>query len=115
MFTALRGAMGIPVTYTRGGDSVQVTATPGQTSFEIDDGSGLLIESSASDWIIAVDALILAGVKATPKRGDRITRTLNGKTLIYEIMGFGGEKAARTSDNHGHAWRVHSRLIEEFT
>ena len=60
------------VTYSRGGDSVAITASVGRSSFDVDDGHGML-RFETRDYIVRMDALVLGGVATLPRRGDRIT------------------------------------------
>ncbi len=112
MHTAIRAVAAVTVTYWRAGQSVSLDAVVGATVFEIDEGNGVLVSSSARDYLVCASDLVLGGATAEPKRGDRIVETRHGVSSTYEVMGPGGQKAARPSDPYGYAWRIHTKLVK---
>jgi hypothetical protein len=99
------------VTYVRGDKSVALSATVGKTTFEIDDGYGVLVRHESRDFLILVDELILDGKKSLPERGDRIGELQGGKTVIYEITAPGREPCWRYSDPWRMTLRIHTQQI----
>jgi hypothetical protein len=95
------------VTYSRGGDSVQLTATVGRTEFQVDDGYGVIQTWQSRDYLIAAADLVLGGVTIRPQRGDRIT---DGGT-VYEVLAPGKEDVFRFSDPYGVTLRIHTKVV----
>jgi hypothetical protein len=104
----MKANAGESVVYTRGNDSVTLTAVVGTTPFRQTDGAGrsTLAFSEADFLILAVD-LRLAGMTVKPARGDKIT--WNGGT--YEVNAPGGEPCYRNSDQFGIRLRVHTKKV----
>jgi hypothetical protein len=96
------------VTYQRGGDSVQVSATLGTSDEEVYDESGTSMKARRSDFIVNAEDLILDSEVVTPLSGDQIifgTRT-------YEVMAL--------ADGHVYEefpynllLRIHAKLVSE--
>ncbi len=83
-------SMSHAVTYARGEQSVELNATVGLTVFRLDDGTGGTIRVSQRDFLVRCSDLVIGGEEVLPQRGDRITETTNGKTVVWEVMGPGG-------------------------
>ena len=99
------------VVYSRGDDSVEVAATVGRTVFEIDDGSGAVVQWESRDFLIAAVDLVLAGEIVEPLPGDRIGETQDGKVYVYEVLAPGKEPCWRWSDPYGRTLRVHTKQV----
>jgi len=95
---AVQTVTGETVTYTRGGDTVSITATKGKAELNIDRMTTVLLEGIDASWICA-DAdlkftLAFTGpdgpgetvTKITPQRNDRITQA---DGTIWEVTPFG--------------------------
>lgn len=78
---AVQTAAGETVTYTRGARHETVTATIGQTVFSSNLEGGARIEFGEADAIIKVGDLPFG----VPEEGDRITRTMGGLPVVYEL------------------------------
>lgn len=103
-----------PVTYQRGGDSVEVPATTGQTVFRFDDSAGATVRFVSRDFLIRVDDLVLNGTAIQPRRGDRVIETANGRVYTHEVMPFGNDEPEwRYSDPQRTTCRIHTKLIQE--
>jgi len=107
------------VVYSRGDDSVEVAATIGRTVFEIDDGSGAVVQWESRDFLIAAADLAMGGSPVEPQPGDRIWETAGGpstssgqeKVLVYEVMAPGKEPCWRWSDPYRTTLRVHTKQV----
>lgn len=103
---------GVTVTYTRGAESVTLTAWVGNTLF-----ARTLDEPGASrvwgerDYLIPVADLILGGVLTKPAKGDRITEVIDGVTLVLELQTPTGEPAWRYSDADRQRVRIHTKKV----
>ena len=99
------------VTYERGGESVQIAATLGSTTYEVADESGATVEAKATDFIVSADALVLAGEQVTPQPGDRIRVPAGGKVLVFEVLDLAGAGHYRPADPFGKALRIHAKQV----
>jgi hypothetical protein len=96
-----------PVTYARGGDSVELAATVGRTVFEIDDGYSGIEKWESRDYLVAAAELVLGGQTVAPQRGDRITDA----GQVYEVLAPGKEDVYRPADPYGVTLRVHTKRV----
>ena len=99
------------VTYARGAASVDVSATIGKTTFEVDDGYGVLVRHESRDFLVLAEDLVLDGQPENPQRGDRIRETQNGKVFVYEVSAPGKEPPWRYSDPYRKTLRVHTKQV----
>ena len=105
-------AAGESVTYTRGSDSVSLTAWVGRTLFATQSvGSTARVEWGERDYLIPVADLVLATVAVTPRKGDRISQVIDGDTLVFEIVAPGNEPSWRYSDPGRTLYRVHCKRV----
>ena len=94
------------VTYRRGAVSVELSATVGRTTFEIDSGTGFLERIESRDY------LVLGGQATLPERGDLIVETDGSAVFSYEVTAPGTEPAWRYSDPYRKTLRIHTKLVE---
>ncbi len=100
------------VTYARGELSVAVSATVGSTLFQVDDGAGGTIRVTQRDFLIRCADLVLGGEEVLPQRGDRITETVQGRNVVWEVMGpGGGEPDWRYSLPDRSTLRIHMKEV----
>ncbi|MBP9035628.1 MAG: hypothetical protein KBG29_17180 [Pseudomonadales bacterium] len=99
------------VTYLRGGDSVELAATIGQTTFEQADEYGVIRRTQSRDYLISAADLVLAGVPEQPRAGDRIRETAGEQIFLYEVMAPGGEPPWRFSDPQRNTLRIHTKFV----
>ena len=97
------------VTYSRGGDSVAITASVGRSSFDVDDGHGML-RFETRDYIVRMDALVMGGVATLPRRGDRITEASTAGDVAYEVVSVAGSPEWRPCDSSRVLIRIHTKL-----
>lgn len=103
------------VTYARGEQSAQLPATIGKTTFEVDDGYGVLVRHESRDFLILAADLVLGGQTMLPDRGDRIRETQGGTVFVYEVSAPGKEPCWRYSDPYRKTLRVHTKQIDTET
>lgn len=99
-----------PLVYTRSGRDIDLTgkAWVGNTAFRRNAGEGgAALVHGERDYLIPVADLTLDGQRVQPERGDRITETINGELVIYEVTAPPDEPEARYSDHERTIWRVH--------
>jgi hypothetical protein len=94
------------VTYSRGGESVQIAATVGSTTFEVDDGT-VMQRWESRDYLVKAADLVLAGEPIQPQRGDRI---VDG-SAVYEVLAPAGQDCWRKSDPYGITLRIHTKQM----
>ena len=99
----LREQAGQTVTYTRGANSVSLTAVVGQSSNDQLDDTGMPITAQSRDYLIKASSLVLASVVTLPQQGDQITDS--GAT--YVVRSVGSEAPWRYSDLGRTTIRIH--------
>jgi len=103
------------VTYARGAESVELSATLGRTTYEVADEYGTVVEAKATDFIVPAADLVLAGQKAQPEPGDQVRVTVGDEVHVFEVMDLGGAGHWRPSDPYGHTLRIHTKLVDTET
>ena len=99
------------VTYVRGAESVELSATLGQTTYEVADEFGTTVEAKAMDFLVSAVDLVLAGAVALPEPGDQVRVTVGDEVHVFEVMDLGGAGHWRPSDPYGHTLRIHTKLV----
>lgn len=99
------------VTYERGVDTVDVSASIGRTIFEVDNGFGIVERTEARDFLVLTDDLVLAGARTLPERGDRVRETQGTTVFVYEVMAPGKEPHWRYSDPYRKTLRIHTKHV----
>ena len=99
--------------YVRGDRSADVLATVGKTTFEVDDGYGVLVRSESRDFLISAADLVLDGQGSLPERGDRVEEGLGAATCVSEVTAPGKEPCWRWSDAYHKTLRIHTKQVEE--
>lgn len=100
------------VQYVRGSRSVEMPATVGKTTFEVDDGYGVLVRHESRDFLILAADLEMDGQSILPERGDRIRETQGTAVFIYEVSAPGKEPCWRYSDAFRKTVRIHTKQID---
>jgi len=112
MTGALLSASGVPVTYTRGDDSVALTAGVGRSEYENADLQGIVAVGATRDYLIRAADLRLGGVVVEPERGDAIAETIGSTVYTWEVMPLGAEPPFRPCDPGRTLLRIHTQLVE---
>ena len=99
------------VTYARGVQSVDLPATVGKTTFEVDDGYGVLVRHESRDFLVLASDLVLDAEQVFPQRGDRIRETQGSQMFVYEVTAPGKEPCWRYSDAFRKTLRIHTHEI----
>lgn len=113
----LAAAAGVSVVYSRTVNGVTVsttlTAWVGRTLFAgSNDTNGARVEWGERDYLIPVASLKLNGVAVIPqKQTDRITETINGTPVVFELQTPTGEPVWRFSDQYRTLYRVHCKRV----
>ena len=99
------------VKYVRGSRSADLLATIGKTTFEVDDGCGVLVRHESRDFLVLAAALVLGGVPTIPERGDRVEETQGQRVFVYEVTAPGKEPCWRYSDAFRKTFRIHTTHV----
>ncbi len=100
------------VCYVRGGQSADVSATVGNTTFEVDDGYGVLVRHESRDYLVLAADLKFAETPTLPQRGDLVRETQGGTVFVYEVTAPGNEPCWRYSDPYRKTLRIHSKQVD---
>ena len=103
-YNAARRLAGVSLTYTRGANSVVVTAIPGRSTQTVEVGD-TINEVQTRDYLILASELILSGAETTPQRGDTITVGLS----VLDLLSVSGEPVWRYSDQTRQVIRIHAK------
>lgn len=101
------------VRYQRGPWSISVPAGIGRTTFQVDNGSGVIENVESRDFLILTANLVLGGTVTLPKAGDRIREagSSDSTSYIYEVLAPGTEPAYRFSDPYRRTLRIHTKQV----
>ena len=99
------------VTYVRGVQRLPLSATIGQTAFEIDELGGIRVEHSDRDYIVTAADLVIDGRVVEPDRGDTIEESVGSETHVYEVMAPGSIQPYKL-DATGTLLRIHAKKVK---
>lgn len=104
-----KAAAGVSVTYARAGQSsLALSAWVGRIAFRSDYGGGVRVELGDRDYFVAVADLTLG----TPRLGDRITETIGGTAVTFEVQTpETGEACWRYHDPDRTVYRLHCKRV----
>jgi hypothetical protein len=106
---------GNPVTYSRGAETVDLTnkAWTGRTLFarEPKEAGGATVVWGERDYLVPAADLVLNGRATEPARGDRVTETVGGVALVFEVMALPGEPEWRYADANRSVYRLHCKRV----
>lgn len=99
--SSLRAAAGVEVTYTHSSQGVtySVTAIPGRTDIEADQGDGILRTMRLHDFIVE-----MADMMYEPSEGDRIA----WDDRVYEVNNPASDRYAAEVGPYKQTWRIHT-------
>ena len=103
------------VTYKRDSAEAELQATIGRSTYQQNDGEGIVTRSHVRDFLIDTADLVLSSIGSLPRRGDRIHQSDGGTTIVYEVMSLGGEPPWRFSDPFRLKLRIHTKQIDTIT
>ena len=99
------------VTYSRGGESIELSASVFRGQAEVQTADGVFVAIQAVEFLIRAEDLVLSGAAARPAAGDRIEYTRAGWTVSCEVLALAGG-AVFVRDDSGTV-RIHTKLISE--
>jgi len=101
------------VTYRRGAETVDVTATYGPVTWRFDNEFGITVRAEVFDFMISVADLVLNGSAVEPARHDEIDVVAGGATRTYVVGSPNEEPAWRFTDGYRRTFRIHTNLVNE--
>jgi hypothetical protein len=109
--------MTVPVAYQRGGgETIEMQATLGKSTFKSEDDYGRLIRTVSTDFLIRVQDLVIDDENVIPQAGDYIfyprASETNSKVGVYEVTAINGQPPWRYSDVNNKTFRVHTKASE---
>lgn len=104
----LKAAAGTTVTYVRGNQASEVTATIGASAFESATQSGVLERWESRDYLIDYDDLPFGD----PLQGDRVVEEIDGTNVTYEVASPRGVPLWHYADAFRLIVRVHTKQSE---
>ena len=108
----LKESVGRQVTYVRGAaQSEPITGTPAQQQYDVFDEGGIGTTVLAYDWTFTRDCLEIAGTPINPRAGDRITETLEGVAVAFEVVPLGKRPCYEWLDTSGILILVHTKKV----
>lgn len=110
----LQESAGVSVTYTLvSGEQATLTAWVGRTAFSrtaSEPGPATII--GERDYLIAVADLVVGGQAVQPAKGHRITETIAGADVTFEVVPpEADEPAWRYSDQTRTVYRLHCKRV----
>jgi hypothetical protein len=105
----LNAAAAATVTYRRGGDEAEISATIGRSDFEAQGQEGVIENWESRDFLIPAASLPFG----EPKRGDLIVETSGDLELVYEVSAPRGVPVFRYGDAFRSIVRVHTKQTDD--
>lgn len=100
----MRENAGRTITYTRGADSVELTAVVGNSGHDQLDDTGMPVTAQSRDYIVKATDLVLGGTAVLPVAGDEVT---DGSST-FAVRSIGSDAAWRYSDAARTTLRIHT-------
>ena len=100
------------VTYVRGQEALDIGATVGLSSFDLDSEHGI-IRTSTRDYVVRRADLVLSGAESLPRRGDIVEERLaDGTCERHEVVSVLGMPEWRPCDSSGVLIRIHTKRLD---
>ena len=104
----LKAAAGRSVTYRRGEDETEITATVGRSQFEAQNQSGVIENWESRDYLVGYGDLPYG----EPQRGDVIVETVGGDVCEYEVASPRGVPVFHFGDAFRAMVRIHTKQTD---
>jgi hypothetical protein len=108
--STLRSDVSRLVQITRGNEVIEVSATLGETEFQIDTDEGVRIEHCDRTFLVTPADYVFGGQVVVPQKGDLITDTAEAASgeSTFEVMHPTGEQPHQY-DRYGAQLRIHTK------
>lgn len=104
-------AFGIEITLAHGVDVTEAfTAQWDRRTYQIADEEGFITSHEVRDFTFAVADVTNGSDLITPRAGDRIALTENGRAVEYEILPLATMPAVELMDG-GYRWKAHTKRV----
>lgn len=108
----LKNSAGLTVSYSRGAYSVSLTATATYHEYQILDEEGFATVVLSRDYLLHAADVVLNAVQVTPRSGDRITETISGVSVVFEVMPLSESvREYEQLDPDGALLKVHTKKV----
>lgn len=98
----LKEKAGRTVTYSRNGfDSAAITGWVAKKEYESVGADGMQTLVTSFEWSFEATDIVVNGSQITPRSGDIITETLNGTTIVYEVLPIENRPETEWQDDAG--------------
>lgn len=97
-----------PITYRRGGQSVQLSATVGRPQSQDQQVSGFVIDTDRVDFIVREADLVIGGSRVIPSDGDEIEFNAGSGPEVFTVRRDELDQTYRKVDEFGGDLRVHT-------
>jgi len=104
---------GHSITYYRGGLSVVIPATVGETLFESTDQQGFAISAISVDFLIEPGLLVISGSKVEPSADDVIVLQVGSRLLTHKITSFADSPTFEYTDSFRTRMCIHTKKTLE--
>lgn len=101
---------GEEMVYTQGSNYFKATFIPTESTYSVDDGTGVLMEFESKDFLVLAEDFQFDGQQVVPQRGDTITRTFCGQKHVYEVLRMPNDQVYKFSDSYNQRLRIHTKL-----
>lgn len=109
----LQASASVEITYTRGGTSLMVDATPGVTDWTSMIDNSITASWTSRDYILPLSDLDTLS-PSLPARGDTIVEVGDDAvTRTYEVLAPQGQQCFRLMGSTRNLVRIHTKLISE--
>lgn len=110
---AVKSATAVDVQFVRGTSTVNLSAIPGVSKFDVIDDNGTMIRYQSRDFIVRASELEIDNEIVTPQKGDKIKEDIgSGQIAVHELMRpDGGENVWRFSDLARTYIRIHTKQV----
>jgi hypothetical protein len=103
---------GRTIVFKRGSHSSSaITAWVASVEYDITDKNGVTVSMMRDNWTMLATDVVIGGAQITPRDGDRITETLNGVAIEYEVVPVGTRKSCEFLDTSGNLLLVHTKKV----
>ncbi len=103
---------GTTVAYQRGSETIpELKAIPTEEKYSVPDEQGVLNEIHSRDYLVETNRLKIGGEVVEPRAGDRITETIEGQDMVFEVFPVDKQRCFRYRDASRQSIRIHTKRV----